>query len=175
MIALVFGTDFFYMVVCLCNDQEQKEQAVFILGLANASKTTRNHETLALTSLLYPHHNLKGHSTDPSPRTLINLSKVQQEPPVHSSPPLRYRAARHGGDAGLLAGGLRVLGVGADGLGGPRGGRLVGLRVVVGGGPPGHLPHRRPHVEHAALALQVAAFQLEDVELQERLGLKQLG
>lgn len=70
---------------------------------------------------------------------------------------LRYGTARHGGDALLLAG-VGVLGVRPDGLGGTRGVLLAGLGVVVGGGPPGDFPRRRSHVEHAAFALQVAAF-----------------
>lgn len=90
---------------------------------------------------------------------------------------LRYGAARHGADAGLLAGGVSgVLAVGPDGLHYPwRVSRTnspgtVARRVVVGGGarpPPPVLPRRRLHVEHRVVRVQVRVH-LEHVQLEPK-------
>jgi hypothetical protein len=86
---------------------------------------------------------------------------------LYTPPPqLRYGTARHGRYARLFAR-IRVLRVGPDGFGGAGGGLFDRLGVVVGRGPSGHLPRRRPHVEHAALALQVAALELQHVQLEK--------
>lgn len=119
------------------------------------------------------------HSDSLNPPSLANSTSTTPNPAgraaQHQSvcralatppPPLRDRAARHRRDARLLARRLRVLRVGPDGLGRAGGRRLDRLRVVVGRGAPGALAHRGAHVEDAALALQVAALELEDVDLE---------
>lgn len=77
---------------------------------------------------------------------------------------LRDGAARHGGDAGALAR-VRVLRVGPHRLGGARAGLVQRLRVVVGGGAPARVAHHGANIEDAALAFQVAVFQLQHVQL----------
>lgn len=86
-------------------------------------------------------------------------------PPTPLTTPLRYRTTRHGGNARFLTRRLRVLRIGAHRFRSAWRGGVIGLRVVVGRSPSGHLAYRCSHIEHAAFALQVAAFQLEDVQL----------
>lgn len=91
-------------------------------------------------------------------KSLVNLAKRI----------LRYRTARHCGNTSFLAR-VSVFRIRPNRLWCTWCVLLQRFGVVVGRRPSRHLPRRRPHVEHAALALQIAVLQLQHVQLQQSL------